>query len=108
MRTITLQEAKKRTGFELLNDTQIHFFDYDLGRSGTVSQGQNEMARKYPLHGKMIDAGKKYFAERGYEIYPRGVTVNGVGACPDFALFKGNKIYFVECLTAVWADRRNI
>jgi len=106
MKTITLQEARRRSGLDLLNDGQVFFADYLLGRSGTVAEGQKMMARMYPLHGEIVDAGKRFFASRGFDIYPRGLTVNGAGTCPDFAIFKQNRVTFVECLTAAWASWR--
>jgi hypothetical protein len=108
MKTITLQEARRRSGLDLLNDGQVFFADYLLGRSGTVAEGQKMMARMYPLHGEIVDAGKRFFASRGFDIYPRGLTVNGAGTCPDFAIFKQNRVTFVECLTAGWSDWRNL
>jgi len=108
MKTITLQEARRRSGLDLLNDGQVFFADYLLGRSGTVAEGQKMMARRYPLHGEMIDAGKRFFASRGFDIYPRGLTVNGAGTCPDFAIFKKDAVTFVECLTAGWSNWRNL
>jgi len=104
MRTLTLQEARRRTGLDLLNDAQIGFADYVTGRCGTVADGQKKMARRYPLHEEMVEAGKRFLASKGYEIYPRGLTVNGTGTCPDFAAFQKDRVTFVECLTAGWTD----
>lgn len=108
IRTLTLEEARRRTKLDLLSDRQIRITDYLLGRQGTVASLQSEMSRKYPLHGEMIRFGMSYFASKGYEIYPRGIAVRDVYACPDFAFFKGDKIHFVECLTAAWTDRETL
>jgi hypothetical protein len=108
MNIITLHEARKRTGLDLVSDRQIYFADFVTGRHGTVAEGQKAMARRYPLHEEIVDAGKEYFGARGYVVYPRGVTVNGSGVCPDFALLKGSKLVFVECLTAAWSDWDNL
>ena len=104
MRTLTLQEARKRTGLDLLNDRQIFFTDYVAGRFGTVADGQKRMACRYPFHEEMVQEGKRFFAAKGYEIYPHGLTVNGSGTCPDFAAFRNDRVIFVECLTSGWAS----
>jgi hypothetical protein len=108
MRTLTLQEARRRSGLDLLSDRQVFFADYLTGRSGTAAEGQRMMARRYPLHEEMVEMGKRFFAAQSFEIYPRGVTVNGSGVCPDFAIFRKANITFVECLTAGWSDWRNL
>lgn len=108
IKTVTMQEARQRTNLWLLNDKQVWFADYVTGRFGTVAEGQKRVNRRYPLHGRMIDDAKAFFARRAVEIYPRGLTVDGVGTCPDFAFFQGSKITFVECLTAAWTDWPNL
>lgn len=108
IKTVTMQEARQRTNLRLLNDNQVWFADYVTGRVGSVAEGQKRMNRRYPLHGRMIDDAKAFFARRGMEIYPRGLTVDGAGTCPDFAFFRGREITFVECLTAAWTDWPNL
>ena len=106
MGTITLKEARRRSGLDLISDKGLSFYDPLFG-SGEVRDGQKKMERWYGRHDVIRESATKYFLERDYDVYPRGITVDGIGTCPDFAFFRKRKLTFVECLTEGWVYRWN-
>ncbi len=106
MGTITLKEARRRTGLDLISDKDLPYYDPLFG-SGSVRDGQRRMERRYRRHEAVRECATRFFLNKGYDVYPRGITVNGTGTCPDFAFFQRRRITFVECLTAGWVYRWN-
>ncbi|HUI28829.1 MAG TPA: hypothetical protein VLX91_01340 [Candidatus Acidoferrales bacterium] len=104
---MTLKEARIRTGFDLLSDDELSYWSWSTG-SGSVREGQRSMERKYPLHRLIRRTALKYFKQHKWDIYPRGITVNGTGTCPDFAIFNQRKIIFIECLTERFVETSNV
>jgi hypothetical protein len=107
MPTVTLKEARKRTGLDLVSDRDLPIWD-ELRGSGSVRNSQRDMERRYPRHREIRTNAMQYFLNEGFELYPRGITVNGTGTCPDFAIFRGKKIKFIECLTESWVNAEMI
>jgi hypothetical protein len=105
---ISEKEAERRTGLELISDRKQIFVDRIRGVIGNVRQGQREMEHKYPEHKLIRLAAIKYFLSRGYDVYRFGITVFGTGTCLDFAIFRADRIKFVECLTWTWVYGPNI
>lgn len=107
MQFLTLKEARKRTKLDLISDRNIYHRDYFRGLV-QVRRSQMETERRYPRHKEIRESAIKFFAARKYEIYPHGIAIDGIYACPDFAIFRGNRIIFVECLTADWVNFRTV
>jgi hypothetical protein len=97
MGIINLKEARRRTKLNLLPDKDLPYWDPITG-PGTARNGQRKMEQRNPRHRQIREAAINYFLRRGFDVYPRGVTVNGTGTCPDSAIFRGGRIIFVECL----------
>lgn len=105
---INKREAIRRTGLELISDTELYFYNRISGNLENVRETQRNMEKKYPTHRLIRLAAINYFLSKGYDIYRYGITVFGVGTCPDFAIFKKNQIIFVECLTLAWTEGPDI
>jgi hypothetical protein len=94
---MTLNEARKRTGLDLLSDDAIPWsWRPD---SGSVRARQRDMESRYPVHKHLRRIALRYFRSRNWELYPRGVAVHGTATCLDFAILRHRRIIFVECLT---------
>lgn len=106
MGKITLKEARKRSRLDLISDKDLPF-DNPIYGFGTVRAGEKEMEKRYGRHDVVRIYAMDYFLDQGFDVYPRGVTVNGIGTCPDFAIFRRNKIIFIEILTEGWVYHWN-
>jgi hypothetical protein len=104
MGTITLKEARRRTKLDLISDKGLFCNDPIRGITD-ISKSQKQMEARYPRHKLIREGAIRYFLAKGHDVYPRGITVNFSGTCPDFAIFNSNQIIFVECLTAAWTNR---
>ena len=105
-RTISLKEARLRSKLPLVSDKDLPYFDSRIGFN-SVRDGQKRMESRYINHRLLRECATKHFFEKGLEVYPRGIAVDGSGTCLDFAFFKKNQIIFVECLTAHWVRKSN-
>ena len=106
MGIITLKEARRRSGLDLISDKNLPFYNPIFGL-GRVRDGQKRMERRYKRHDAVRESATSFFLSKGYDVYPKGITVNGTGTCPDFAYFRRSQIIFVECLTEGWVYRWN-
>ena len=106
MGIITLKEVRRRSKLDILSDKELPFYDPYFG-GGTVRSGQKRMENKYQRHEVVRRLATEYLLMKGYDVYPKGVTVNGAGTCPDLAFFRGKHIIFVECLTEGWVYHFN-
>lgn len=107
MPIVTLREARRRTKLDLVSEKGLLCNDLIRGITD-ISKNQKQMEAKYPRHKEIREGAIRYFLSKGYDVYPRGITVNFSGVCPDFAIFHSNQIIFVECLTAAWTNRHTV
>lgn len=95
---MTLTEARRRSGLDLLSDKDMPIVDPIRGYSNP-RDGQRYMEKRYPRHRIIRQTALRYFLRNYSDVYRRGVGVNGSSTCLDFAFFKRNQLTFVECLT---------
>ena len=107
MPTIALREACRRTKLDLISEKWLFCNDPIRGITN-ISENQKRMEARYPRHREIRKGAIRYFLSKGYDVYPRGITVNFSGTCPDLATFRANQIVFIECLTSSWTNRYNI
>jgi hypothetical protein len=105
MPTVSLKEVRNRTGFDLIPDTKIYHYD-NTGYPVNVRDSQRETERRYPEHKYIRQYSIRYFLDKGFDLYPRGIAIKGIYSSPDFAILQKRKIIFVECLRAhrVYSD----
>lgn len=99
MARITLKEARKRSNLDLISDKDIGYYDH-RGVPTNVRESQKETEKRYPAHKYLREHSIKYFLAKEHDVYPRGIAIRNIYASPDYAIFKKEKLIFVECLTA--------
>ncbi len=107
IRVLTIREARQRTGLDLVSDRYVKC---NTSRWGllTVAEAQKRMERLNPAHKDIREAAMHFFASKGLQIYPRGITVRDIMTCADFAIFSNSRISFAECSTAGWVESEDI
>jgi hypothetical protein len=101
MPVITISELRKRTKHPLISDMDACCNVYGMGLM-TCREAERATEKRYPIHRRLRWAAKMYFLDRGWDVVPHGVGVEGTMAMSDLVIIKKARIVFVECLTSHW------
>jgi hypothetical protein len=98
---ITLASLKKRSGLHFRDGSHIRHLLYDC----TIQQQAKRLEGVF--HKAQVVRSVRYFASRGYSIFPGHIAVEGVNRWADFAVARYRRVVLVECMTD-WFFRRTI
>jgi hypothetical protein len=99
---LTIEYLRKKTGIKLVSSAIPTFAD----ASQTYAALEQETESK--THREMRAHTIAHFEHLGYQIYPKGIGVEGVFTLADFLAFRDGRMVFVECLTDAKATTQDI